>query len=193
MTGAKDSTKFKLKAGVTKEQFLNAVEGQVVWEAGKKSLVMSKQTSPEHQARVAELTAIVDRILSLIKQGGHFSDDAKGAVTDLLRHYGSELSRTQEEHRKRLLWAFGVQEEMAVEPRRKGAAARLAKDPTARAKQQAKGETRKLWHERRLGKHPKLRTNEQFATEAMRRWPVLTSSKVICGWCTKWNKEVGRK
>jgi hypothetical protein len=66
-----------------------------------------------------------------------------------------------------------------------GAAEKLAKDQ----KQQAKAEAKKLWQERRLGGHPKLRTQEQFATEVMRRWPILTSSKVICGWCTKWNKE----
>lgn len=66
-----------------------------------------------------------------------------------------------------------------------GAATKLAKDQ----KQHAKAEARKLWQARRLGMHPKLRTQEQFATEVMRRWPILTSSKVICGWCTKWNKE----
>lgn len=66
-----------------------------------------------------------------------------------------------------------------------GAAAKLANDPKQRAKTKAK----KLWQERRAGKHPKLRTQEQFAAEVMRRWPELTSSRVICGWCTQWNKE----
>lgn len=60
-------------------------------------------------------------------------------------------------------------------------------------KSAAKAEALKLWNERRAGKHPRLRTNEQFATECMRRWPVLTSSAVITGWCTKWNKQVKRK
>lgn len=56
-------------------------------------------------------------------------------------------------------------------------------------KQAAKAEVKELWKERRAGKHLKLRTNEQFAMECMRRWPTLTSLKVILGWCTTWNKE----
>ena len=72
---------------------------------------------------------------------------------------------------------------------RKGAVARLVRNPQQAAKQIAKTEAQGLWHERHAGKHPKLRTNEQFATEVLRRWPVLISSKVICGWCTNWNKE----
>lgn len=63
---------------------------------------------------------------------------------------------------------------------------RLHKDP----KQAAKGGALVLWNERRAGKHPKLRTVEQFAMEVMRRWPVLKSSKVICGWSAKWTKDV---
>lgn len=65
------------------------------------------------------------------------------------------------------------------------ALARLSNDP----KQLAKAAAHILWKERRAGMHPKLRTNEQFATECMLRWPVLTSSKVICSWCSAWNKE----
>lgn len=61
------------------------------------------------------------------------------------------------------------------------------------AKSAAKAEALKLWNERRAGKHPKLRTNEQFATECMRRWPVLKSAKVVLGWCTTWNKQASRK
>lgn len=72
---------------------------------------------------------------------------------------------------------------------RRGAVARLERSP----KQVAKAEAKKLWKERHDGKHPKLRTNEQFATECMRRWPVLTSTKVILGWCTEWGKEVREK
>ncbi|MGH3711011.1 MAG: hypothetical protein ACRDRQ_23560 [Pseudonocardiaceae bacterium] len=74
---------------------------------------------------------------------------------------------------------------LASQRARTAAFAKLSNDP----RQLAKAEARNLWQERRAGKHPKLRTNEQFATECIRRWPVLRSSKVICGWCTKWNKE----
>lgn len=54
----------------------------------------------------------------------------------------------------------------------------------------AKARALELWKERNAGKHPKLRTVEQFATEVMRRWPVLTSPKVICGWSATWSKQV---
>jgi len=67
---------------------------------------------------------------------------------------------------------------------REGARTKLARDP----KQAAKAEAFKLWQERNGGKHPKLRRHEDFATECMRRWPVLKSAKVILGWCTEWNK-----
>ncbi|WP_045760782.1 hypothetical protein [Xanthomonas albilineans] len=72
--------------------------------------------------------------------------------------------------------------------RRRGAAAKLANDRDG--KQAAKAAALELWKERHAGKHPTLRTVEQFAIEVMRRWPVLTSSKVICGWSTKWSKSV---
>ncbi|MFC5526140.1 hypothetical protein ACFPPA_10335 [Rhodanobacter ginsengisoli] len=71
----------------------------------------------------------------------------------------------------------------------RGATKKLASD----VKQAAKAEALKLWQTRRAGQHKQLRTNEQFATETMRRWPVLTSSKVICGWCTAWEKEARTK
>ena len=69
---------------------------------------------------------------------------------------------------------------------RAAAKARIAGDP----KTAAKAEALALWIERKNGKHPRLGTVEQFATEVMRRWPVLTSSKVICGWSTEWEKQV---
>jgi hypothetical protein len=62
--------------------------------------------------------------------------------------------------------------------------ARALADP----KQAAKAGAMALWIERREGKHPRLRTVEQFATEVMRRWPVLQSAKVICGWSAEWTK-----
>lgn len=54
----------------------------------------------------------------------------------------------------------------------------------------AKAAALALWKERAAGKHPKLRTVEQYATEVMYRWPILQSSKVICGWSAKWTKQV---
>ena len=73
---------------------------------------------------------------------------------------------------------------VANERARHAGFARAVKCPKAKAKQMAFV----LWRERFAGQHPKLRTNEQFAIECMRRWPVLTSAKVICNWCTDWTK-----
>lgn len=70
---------------------------------------------------------------------------------------------------------------------RSGGKERVRRDKDG--KQAAKAMAKKLWLERRIGLHKKLRTNEQFATEVMRRWPNLKSSKVICGWCTDWNRK----
>jgi len=71
-----------------------------------------------------------------------------------------------------------------------GGRGKLHKNPVARAKAEAKSGALLLWQERRAGKHPKLGTVEQYATEVMRRWPVLKSPKVICGWSARWTKEV---
>ena len=76
---------------------------------------------------------------------------------------------------------------MQTAARRKGPATKLAKDKDG--KQAAKGFALELWKERFAGKHPNLRTVEQYATEVMRRCPVLESSKVICGWSAKWTKQ----
>jgi hypothetical protein len=73
---------------------------------------------------------------------------------------------------------------------RRGGLGRKLKDPVSRAKADAKAGALLLWQERRAGKHPKLGTVEQFAIEVMRRWPVLKSAKVICGWSANWTKQV---
>jgi hypothetical protein len=70
---------------------------------------------------------------------------------------------------------------------------RTKKDSVAAAKAEAKLGAKNLWEERRSGKHPKLRTVEQFATEVMKRWPVLESAKVICQWSADWTKEAKAK
>lgn len=70
------------------------------------------------------------------------------------------------------------------------ASAKAAARHKGSQKAAAKAGALELWKERNAGKHPKLRTVEQFATEAMRRWPVLTSAKVICGWSAQWAKAV---
>ena len=76
------------------------------------------------------------------------------------------------------------------EDRKKGGHKKLEKNANARAKRVAKAGALELWIERNNGKHRRLRTVEQFATEVMRRWPILTSAKVICGWSAEWSKQV---
>jgi hypothetical protein len=78
-----------------------------------------------------------------------------------------------------------------IEAAARSTLARAAQSARARndPKQAAKAGALALWIERREGKHPSLRTVEQFAIEVMRRWPVLQSSKVICGWSAKWTKQ----
>lgn len=68
---------------------------------------------------------------------------------------------------------------------RHGALKRLEKDP----KQEAKSLTKKFWLEWKAGKHPNIRTVERFATEAMRRTPILESANVIRRWSAAWSRE----
>jgi hypothetical protein len=72
--------------------------------------------------------------------------------------------------------------------REKGAAARHAADPV----QVAKCAAYEFWNERETGNHPRLRTEEQFAMEALRRWPVLTSAETVKKWSAQWRREKKR-
>lgn len=81
---------------------------------------------------------------------------------------------------------MSASEQKYFDDRRKGGLARKARDP----KQAAKSKVLELWKDWQAGRHPKLRTREQFAIEVMRRWPVLKSPRVICGWSAQWSKAV---
>ena len=102
-------------------------------------------------------------------------------------HESNRQLAAADEHSAQVLGPIlaGLPKALRKHQARMGSIAKLKRDPSQLAKQEAF----KLWSERRAGKHPKLRTNEQFATECMRQWPVLTSAKVILGWCAKWAKE----
>ena len=84
---------------------------------------------------------------------------------------------------------FASQKAAFTERGRAGAEAMRRNTAPVVAKTNAKSGARELWKERYAGKHPLLKTNEQFAIKVMSLWPVLKSSKVICGWCTDWEKE----
>jgi hypothetical protein len=70
----------------------------------------------------------------------------------------------------------------------KGAEEKKRKDQ----KQAAKASVHEFWREWNDGKHRKIKTVEQFAIEAMRRWPILKSPKVIGRWSATWSKEAKR-
>lgn len=74
--------------------------------------------------------------------------------------------------------------------RSSGGYGKIKKNAVAKAKAEAKSEALSLWLERHAGKHPKLRTVADFATEVMKRWPVLTSSDVIERWSARWTKAI---
>lgn len=113
-------------------------------------------------------------------------------LTRTLRFANDRVTYSAEFHRHMAQTAKEGEAKIALElieihrVRQRVARDRLRKDP----KQAAKAGALALWNDRRAGKHPKLRTVEQYALEVMRRWPVLTSAKVICGWSAKWTKDV---
>jgi len=143
-----------------------------------------------------KIQSTVERTLELAKPVPHDRDQLKNVSLALL--HGLQEAKDEHEKFNQLFPRFieslldelrlDQEEHAAVARRNLGKLAaniRLSKDP----KQAAKAEAKALWLERYAGKHPKLRTNEHFAAEVIRRWPILPSSKVICGWCTQWKKE----
>lgn len=72
---------------------------------------------------------------------------------------------------------------------RKGALAKLEKNPEARAKAAAIAASKVLWQERESGKHKKLRTEDQFAMEVAKRWPVIASIAAIKKRSSQWRRE----
>lgn len=65
-----------------------------------------------------------------------------------------------------------------------GAAAKHATDP----KQEAKASCRKEWDAWQCGEQV-FTGKESFARYCLEEYPVLTSAKVITGWCREWEKE----
>lgn len=146
-------------------------------------------TEPEIERRHARIESLVGPIKEHIAAGrlaGVVADD----VTALMAGFAEILAESIESGRSEVVRAAkGVDLEHS-DLRRRGPEARLVKNKLIAAKAAAKVGALELWKERNAGEHPKLRTVEQFATEVMRRWPVLTSAKVICGWSARWTKEV---
>lgn len=72
---------------------------------------------------------------------------------------------------------------------RQNASKARSKNPRLLAVNEAKARAHELWIERRRGQHPRLSRNEDFATEALHRFPALTSIGQVVKWCTQWEKD----
>lgn len=104
-----------------------------------------------------------------------------------------EESREIWERYRQLSGRLRVAEEAAKirsEVGKLGGRGKVAMNPLAGLKAEAKKGALLLWEERQLGLHPRLRTVTHFATEVMHRWPVLTSQKVIERWSALWSRAV---
>jgi hypothetical protein len=76
------------------------------------------------------------------------------------------------------------QAEGRVTQARAAASAKLASDP----RQLAKAEALKLWRAWRAG-NTKFKSGAAFHRYVCDRWPVITSTKTVERWCSKWVKE----
>ena len=123
-------------------------------------------------AEMLEMAAAA--IVAFIEENRDRKQEAQSSTADHIRSY--EMDRAGQ-------WLTGTLRQSNA-GRRMGGINRHANTPVALAKIEAF----KLWQRRHQGQEPRLRTVEQFATEVMKRWPVLTSPKVICGWSTHWTK-----
>lgn len=110
---------------------------------------------------------------------------------EFLSECRNELLHREELKRSEQSKQLGELAERMEEFRRhriKGAEEKKRKDQ----KQAAKVSVHEFWREWKKGKHRKIKTVEQFAIEAMRRWPILKSPKVIGRWSATWSKEAKR-
>ncbi len=132
------------------------------------------------QRDLAELFAQRSLMLAMANQVNSMRQELNQRLADSNRINGNRAASFREISRdlSKLL-------EKNSNDRKKGALKRHANDK----KQHAKLEARKLWDEWKHGQHPRIRTVEQFATETLRRWPVLTSANVIRRWSAQWTKE----
>lgn len=109
-----------------------------------------------------------------------------GEMTSRLHVMAEALQKGMLDYQAKTASELASQVAATTDARRRGMANKLAKDPI----QAIKPHVLALWEERNAGKHPNLRRVQDFATEAMRRWPVLTNAKTIEGWSAKWTKQV---
>ena len=182
-----DSTGPSTQKGVMKsylEKISLTPEARVLLPEGERELLVNRDKAVEHVASLAgfmkEKEEFARKIIVLLTEGtieDFYNLPPVDGATVL------ELCASLDEpNREKAAVLAG---KMRSEQARAGGQKRWANDK----KTAAKAEAYVLWQERRKGNHPKLRTNEHFATECLRRWPVLTSSKTILGWCTEWERE----
>lgn len=152
----------------------------VVWIPGT--------ASEEHDKRVCELESTLAEVVGHLKDGS-IAGEAALAVKRLISWLAADVSQRLKDKRDEFFSAAAAVKEMDTDARRKGGKQKLIKNPDAKAKADAKAGALELWKEWQHAKHPNLRRVQDFATEVMRRWPILTSAKVIEGWSAKWTKQ----
>jgi hypothetical protein len=179
------------ESGISMESFIKATGAEarhldpkkktaVVWVPGL--------ASEEHTERVRELEVIVREVFEHI-ENGNISGDAAQAVERLFAWLKADWERRSTQKRDELFMAAAAVREIDTDARRRGGRQKLLKNPDAKAKADAKAAALELWKEWQHAKHPNLRRVQDFATEVMRRWPILTNAKVIEGWSAKWTKQ----
>lgn len=158
---------------------------QVLGQPGKDVYLVKGGRHPEYKALFASLELATKALLATLKKH-KVHKEVHSAVGDYIEATAAIAAFTSKQSDNHLEMAVQLPQLVKRVDAVSKAKKRHAVDPKRRAKESALA----LWIERREGKHPKLRTTEQFAMEVMRRWPILVSSKVICGWSADWNKAV---
>ena len=131
-----------------------------------------KRESEEHLRELTQTLIRHNRLLELLE-----SDQSNSPLKDEIVAYLKDtpiIGRTIEAGK------LYVQRQRA----QSAAAAKHAKDP----KQEAKAECRKEWDAWQCGEQV-FTGKESFARYCLEEYPVLTSAKVITGWCREWEKE----
>jgi hypothetical protein len=183
---------FSKDSGITIDSLSKSFGGELRYLDAKKrkrAVMWVPFATPEHEARAAELSGLLSKVVGRIRSG-EISGESAEEIGALIAWLAQDMRRQSEARRHEVFSLVSATAEIDTESRRKGARGKLEKNAEAAAKSAAKKSALVLWQERRHGQHPKLRTVEQFAIEVMRRWPILTSPKVICGWSSNWTKAI---
>jgi hypothetical protein len=151
---------------------------------------VSLESNPKIKNLIDNVEDTLFTLANLIDQGGAKEDAIKALNENakawflLVEEKDSKDSNVMESFRRIVQLADLARSSEAG----LGAIAKLKNDVDG--KQAAKQGVLLFWLERHNGKQRRLKTVEQFAIESMKRWPVLKSAKVICGWSAGWSRAI---